>query len=243
MVQAPVGWHCRSCVRRNARKSPVVRYQPSNRGMLGFWQTPVTAALIIINVAGYLAELAIPHLQRDGSEVGYYVYYGDWYRLVTNMFLHVSVLHIGMNMLSLLWIGRAVEPALGRWRYLGLYLVAGYGGSVACYLFSNPFQGAVGASGAIFGLLGAFFILARRARVDTSGILVMIGINLAFSFSVPGIAWQAHIGGLVTGMALAGVFGLARQRRHVVPVSVTALVLTTLALTAAVIAFLPGQFA
>lgn len=244
MVQAPVGWHCRRCVKRNARQSPVIRYRPTNRGMSGLWQTPVTAVLIFVNVGAFIAEQAIPSLELQGAMAGGPVYFdGQWYRLITSMFLHVNIIHIGMNMLSLYWVGRAVEPALGRWRYLGLYLVAGFGGSVACYLFVQPYVASLGASGAIFGLLGAYFMLARRARVDTSGILVIIGINLVYSFAVPGISWQAHVGGLVTGGVLASVFGLARHRKQVVPVSLAALSLTTIGLVALLIVFLPAQFA
>jgi membrane associated rhomboid family serine protease len=231
-------------VKRNARQSPVIRYRPTNRGMAGLWQTPVTATLIIINVAAFIAEQAIPSLELRGAMAGGPVYFNDqWYRLVTSMFLHINILHIGMNMLSLYWIGRVVEPALGRWRYLGLYMVSGFGGSVACYLFVQPYVASLGASGAIFGLLGAYFMLARRARADTSGIMVVIGINLVYSFAVPGISWQAHIGGLVTGAILAAVFGLARHRKQVVPVSLAALSLTTVGLIALLIAFLPAQFA
>ncbi|MGA3221613.1 MAG: rhomboid family intramembrane serine protease, partial [Acidimicrobiales bacterium] len=107
-----------------------------------------------------------------------------------------------------------VEPVLGKWRYLALFLVSGLGGAVGSYLFANPFDEAVGASGAIFGLFGAYFVLARRASANTSGIVVLIVINLVFSFSVPGIAWQDHVGGLVTGLVVAAGLGLARHGRH-----------------------------
>jgi membrane associated rhomboid family serine protease len=242
MVQAPVGWHCRSCVRRNAKTSPVVRYRPGNN-LPGFWQTPVTLSLIAINIIVYFVTASSPHVQFDGEEIGVLVYQGDWYRLLTSMFVHYSVEHIGLNMISLLIVGRWVEPVVGPWRYLGTYLVSGFGGSVAVYLFTNPLTPSAGASGAIFGLFGAYFVLARRASADTSGIVVLIGVNLAYSFAVAGVSWQAHIGGLVTGMAVAYVLSVARHRdkRIEVALSAGALVILCLVLSLLVVAVQPGQ--
>jgi membrane associated rhomboid family serine protease len=178
-------------------------------------QTPITTGLIVINVVLFLAASAsdaltanswmYPILMQNG---------GQWYRLFSSFFVTNSLLDVALNMWCLLIIGRLVEPALGWWRYLALYLLSGLGGSVAYYLLGNPFQPAAGASGAIFGLFGAYFVLARRASTNTSGIVALIGINLFFSFVIPNIAWQAHIGGLVTGVAVAGGFALARHRRQ-----------------------------
>ncbi len=214
MVQAPVGWQCHQCVRQNARKSPVVRYQPGAVTLPGLLQTPVTLALIAICVVLYGASTIYPNLLNDTAEWGALVDSGQAYRLFTSIFFHVDFLHITLNMISLLIIGRLVEPALGKWRYLALFLVAGLGGSVAAYLLTTPTTPSVGASGAIFGLFGAYFVLARRAAANTSGILVLIGVNLAYSFAVPGISWQAHVGGLITGVVLAAGFGLGRRHRR-----------------------------
>jgi membrane associated rhomboid family serine protease len=215
MVQAPVGWHCHQCVRRNARKSPVTRYQPGTAALPRLSQTPVTTALIVINVALFVAASAsdtltanswmYPILMQNG---------GQWYRLFSSFFVTNSLLDVGLNMWCLLIIGRLVEPALGKWRYLALYLLSGLGGSVAYYLLGNPLEPAAGASGAIFGLFGAYFVLARRASANTSGIVALIGINLVFSFVIPNVAWQAHVGGLVTGLAVAGGFALGRRHRR-----------------------------
>jgi membrane associated rhomboid family serine protease len=213
MVQAPVGWHCHQCVRRNARQSPVARYRPGSTNLPTVRETPVTMALIVICVALYVASSADPNLLNDAAEAGILVQGGQWYRLFTAIFFHLDFLHIALNMVSLLVIGRLVEPVLGKWRYLALFLVTGFGGAVGSYLFANPFVEAVGASGAIFGLFGAYFVLARRASANTSGIVVLIGVNLVFSFTVPGIAWQDHVGGLVTGLVVAAGLGLARHRR------------------------------
>ncbi|HTW07793.1 MAG TPA: rhomboid family intramembrane serine protease [Acidimicrobiales bacterium] len=214
MVQAPVGWHCRQCVRRNTKTSPVVRYRPGSAGAFGATQAPVTAGIIAVCVVVYIASVAAPAVQSDGQEVGLLVQSGQWYRLVTSIFVHYSILHIGLDMFSLFIVGRALEPALGWWRYLGLFLVAGFGGAIGAYLLTSPFDAEAGASGAIFGLFGAYFVLARRARLNTSGILTLIVINLVYSFTVPGIAWQAHVGGLLTGLVVSGALGL---RRHLGP--------------------------
>ena len=214
MVQAPVGWHCRQCVRKNAKKSPVIRYRPSTGTLPTLSQVPMTMGLIAICVALYIASTAdYPNLLDDTAMQGLAVQNGQWYRVFTSIFFHLNILHIGLNMVSLLIIGRLVEPILGKWRHLALFLVSGLGGSLAVFLFTNPLEPTVGASGAIFGLFGAYFVLARRARADTSGIGVLIAINLFYSFVIPDISWQDHIGGLVTGIVLAAGFGLGRRGR------------------------------
>jgi membrane associated rhomboid family serine protease len=159
---------------------------------------------------------------------------GDYYRLLTSMFLHYGIIHLLLNMWALWVVGGALEPLLGRVRFLALYLVSGLGGSVAVYLtagmdvslFGNrPLFGGftaltAGASGAVFGLFGAFYVVLRRLRRDTSGITVILAINLIFTFTVSGISVAGHLGGLVVG-ALAA-FGLAyapRQQRTLIQVA------------------------
>jgi membrane associated rhomboid family serine protease len=213
MVEAPVGWQCRACVKRNARTSPVIRYRPGRPGVASLGQLPVTSGIIATCVVLFLASSADPGLLNQVVDWGYGVQiYGQWYRLFTSIFFHLNVLHIALNMFSLLIVGRVVEPVLGRWKYLALFLASGFGGSVASYILSNPSTAGVGASGAIFGLFGAYFVLARRAAVNTSGILTLIAVNLGYSFVVPGISWQAHVGGLVTGVVVAAGFGLSRHQ-------------------------------
>ena len=215
MTEAPVGWQCHQCVRRNAKRSPVTRYQPGAVRMPRLSQTPVTTALIVINAVLFVAASASDTLTANS-----WVYPivmqngGQWYRLFSSFFVTNSFLDVALNMWCLLIIGRLIEPALGKWRFLALYLLSGLGGSVAYYLLGNPLEPAAGASGAIFGLFGAYFVLARRSSANTSGIVALIGINLVFSFVIPNVAWQAHIGGLVTGLAVAGGFALARRQRR-----------------------------
>ena len=214
MVQAPVGWHCRRCVHQAARKSPVVRYRPGAVGMPSARQAPVTMALIFINLVLFLAATASPRLTFDSYDIPIIMsHFGQSYRLFASFFITNSFLDVALNMWCLYIIGRLVEPALGKGRFLALYLLAGLGGSVAYYLLGNAQVPAAGASGAIFGLFGAYFIVARRAAANTSSIIALIAINLVFSFTVPQIAWQAHVGGLLTGLVVASGLGLARRGR------------------------------
>ncbi|GGK32632.1 rhomboid family intramembrane serine protease [Pilimelia terevasa] len=140
------------------------------------------------------------------------IYHGEYYRLVAAMFLHFGLLHLGLNMWALWAFGRYLEAALGPIRYLALYLLAGLGGNVAAYLFA-PGALTVGASGAVFGLFGALFIVLRRLGNDTSSVLTVLGINLLFTFAIPQISKAGHIGGLVVG-ALAALALAYAPRRH-----------------------------
>jgi membrane associated rhomboid family serine protease len=133
-------------------------------------------------------------------------YQHQWYRLITSAFLHEGWTHILLNMLSLAIIGPAVEAALGTARFVALYLLAAVGGSVGAYLLTKPGEYGIGASGAIFGIMGAYYVLARSRGLDMSSITGLIVINLVISFVIPGISWEAHLGGLITGTAVC--FGL-----------------------------------
>jgi membrane associated rhomboid family serine protease len=125
---------------------------------------------------------------------------GEWWRLITSAFLHASVLHIAFNMLALWWLGAPVEMVLGRVRFIGLYLVSGLAGAAGA-LVANPQALTVGASGAIFGLLGAGMILEWQATGSLAGnYLTLIVINLAISFAVPNISVGGHLGGLIGGI-------------------------------------------
>jgi membrane associated rhomboid family serine protease len=127
------------------------------------------------------------------------------WRMLTALFLHGSFLHILFNMYSLLIFGPILERSLGRWRFLTLYLLSGLGGSVAVLLIA-PTSAVLGASGAIFGLLGAFFVIQRRLGGNNLQLIIVIGLNLVIGFVIPNIAWQAHVGGLVVGGIVAFVF-------------------------------------
>jgi membrane associated rhomboid family serine protease len=140
--------------------------------------------------------------------------HGDWWRLITSAFLHGSVLHILFNMLALWWLGAPVELAIGRVRYLGLYLVSGLAGAAGA-LIANPNAITVGASGAIFGLLGAGLILEWQATGSLAGnYLMLIVINLAISFAVPGISIGGHLGGLIGGIVITLAYTYLRDRQR-----------------------------
>lgn len=131
---------------------------------------------------------------------------GEWYRLLTSVFLHGSILHLAFNMYVLVVLGPTLERVLGHVRYTLLFILAGLGGAVASYAFSGPMTLSVGASGAIFGLMGALLVAGRRLRYDIKMVAALIAINLVIGFVFgAGIDWRAHLGGLVTGAALAAV--------------------------------------
>jgi membrane associated rhomboid family serine protease len=179
----------------------------------------VTKILVAVNVAVYLAELAAGgNLNGTGNRIyvegvlfGPFVADGEYYRLFTAMFLHYGPLHLGLNMLALWWFGAAVEQVLGRGRYLLLYLVSGLAGSAGALLFS-PDNPTVGASGAIFGILGAAVVLERqRTYVLGGGALGIIVVNLVITFAIPGISIGGHLGGLAGGAL--GILALSRFGR------------------------------
>jgi membrane associated rhomboid family serine protease len=165
-------------------------------GLLG-GSTPLTEAGAVNGITQYrnTATGAIIDVPTGVAD-------GEFYRLFTSMFLHYGLIHLALNMWALWVLGRNLEGALGPLRFAVLYLVSGLGGSVACYVFT-PDAYAAGASGAVYGLFAALFILLRRLRRDTSSIMVVLIINIVFSFSVPGISIAAHLGGLLTGAAIA----------------------------------------
>lgn len=158
---------------------------------------------------------------------------GEYYRLLTSMFLHYGLLHLALNMWALWVLGRELESSLGPGRFLTLYLLSGLGGSVAAYLFA-PEAMSAGASGAVYGLFAALFVVLRRLNRDTSAIITVLVINLIFSFSVRVISIEAHLGGLVTGAAIGVALAYApREMRNRVLVAAGAasvLILTALTL-------------
>jgi membrane associated rhomboid family serine protease len=179
----------------------------------------VTKILIAINVGVYLLELAAGgRLDGTGNEIytkgvlsGPFVADGDWWRLLTATFLHGGPFHLGLNMLALWWFGSALEEVLGRGRYLLLYVVSGLAGSAGALLFT-PDTPTVGASGALFGILGAAVVLERQGtHVFGGAALGIIAINLVFTFAVPGISIGGHLGGLVGGAL--GMLALSRFGR------------------------------
>ncbi len=200
------------CVREQAANAPVRR--TAFGGIVRGTRPVVTYTVIGLCLVVFLLQLVIPGLTRSllyapvftaGLEGA--IPAQPW-RMLTAAFLHSqgSFLHIAFNMYALYILGKVLEPAMGRSRFAALYLIAAVGGSVGVLLLSpNPLQGVVGASGAVFGLFGALFIVQRKRGGDVKQIVVLIIINAVLGFVVPGIAWEAHLGGLVTGAACAAI--------------------------------------
>ena len=213
MVFAPVGIRCpdHSGQPQGAARivQKVQRNTSRNPGI-------VTTVLIAINVGIYLLQLAngasvnanSGWIFEHGALYGPLVAQGDWYRLITAAFLHYGPIHLGLNMLALWWIGRALENWLGPVRYLLLYFVSGLAGSAGA-LLANPTAVTVGASGAVYGILGAAIVLERQGTYVLGGsALTLLIVNLAFTFAVPGISIGGHLGGAAGG-ALA-ILALSR---------------------------------
>jgi membrane associated rhomboid family serine protease len=214
MTPTPVGMRCPECASHRTR----VTMGPA---AFSGGATPATFVLIALNVIVFLAEVAGAHggLSAEASPLipkfalfGPAVAEGEWYRLLTSAFLHASLFHIGGNMLLLYFLGRILEPAIGTPRFVAIYFVALFAGSFGALIFT-PDGLSLGASGAVFGVLGAGFVIARGRGIDNlaSSIGFLIVLNLAISFGVPGISVGAHLGGLVAGVLCAGLV-LAGER-------------------------------
>jgi membrane associated rhomboid family serine protease len=211
MVEAPVGHHCPTCVKEENRGVPQprqVRWMQPGQTRL----TPVVTALIAVNVIIFLITSSRPDVEVRYAQIPARIASGEYYRLITAAFLHANFFHILFNMVALLILGPPIETAIGRVRFLALYLLAALGGSVCSYLFSPVNVAGVGASGAIFGLFGAYFAIARARRAETGGIVALIAINLVFSFIDSAIDWRAHVGGLITGFTIGAMLALAERR-------------------------------
>jgi membrane associated rhomboid family serine protease len=248
---AAVGQQCVECVREGGRTSRPVRAifggTPSRSAI-------VTWSLLGINVVLYLVEMAKPGLADSWSLLGYAsrtgfppyqgIAAGQWYRLITSAFLPptgaTGLIDIAFNMWALFIVGPGLEKILGWARYLGVYLLSAVGGGAAYYLVAPPNASALGASGAIFGLFAAWFVVSRRLRLDSSRIITLIVLNLVFSFIYrSSIAWQAHIGGLITGAIIAAAYAYApRKGRTAIQAGATVAVL---AILAAIVAYRTGQ--
>ena len=234
MVAAPVGFHCPDCVAGDAR---TVRVPVTPAGGRLVQRPTVTYAIIATCVAIYGIEAltgANQAINRFGMVGAAIALNGEWYRLLTSAFLHVSIFHILMNMYVLLIVAPIVERFLGHARFLLLYLISGLGGAVASYAFSAPVVASVGASGAIFGMMGALFVVARRLHADVTQALGLIGLNLVLGFLIPGIDWRAHVGGLVVGLALTALFAYAPRRNRVLVQAIGVLAVVALLIGATI---------
>lgn len=233
MRDAAVGHQCVQCVQAGARtiRQPRTRFGGRQRSA-----TPVvTYALIAINVLAFVLQMASRNLEKELTLWPPAVVDGQFYRLVTAAFLHYGATHLLFNMWALYVVGPPLEMWLGRLRFGALYALSGLGGSVLVYLLSPLNTATAGASGAIFGLFGATFVVGKRLALDIRWVVAVIVINLLFTFIIPAItshliSWQAHVGGLVTGGLVAAAYVYPPpERRTAVQAAVTVIVLVAFA--------------
>jgi membrane associated rhomboid family serine protease len=233
MRSAAVGHQCDECVREGENS---VRQPRTAFGGRDKKTTPViTYTLIAINVALFVLETVSPNLQSELVLRSPAVASGDLYRLVTSAFMHYGIAHLLFNMYALYIIGPPLENWLGRLRFTSLYALSALGGSVLVYLLAPLNAATAGASGAIFGLFGAAFVVGKRLNLNVQWVVGLIVLNLAFTFVIPllggqNISWQGHIGGLITGSVVAAAYAYApRERRALIQVSATVALLVLFA--------------
>jgi membrane associated rhomboid family serine protease len=225
MRDAAVGHQCEECVREGAK---TVRQPRTVFGGRDKKTTPVvTYALIAINVAMFVLDTVSPTMQSELVLRSPTVADGDLYRLLTSAFMHYGIAHLLFNMYALYVLGPPLESWLGRLRFTALYLLSALGGSVLVYLLAPLNAATAGASGAVFGLFGAAFVVGKRLNLNVQWVVGLIVLNLAFTFVIPllggaNISWQGHIGGLVTGALVAAAYAYApRERRTLIQISAT----------------------
>jgi len=217
-VPSAVGVHCVDCARRNASSR---RGVSSLLGGRAITDALVTKGLVVACVTIYLVQMALPSLGAQFAFVPAVASSQPW-RFMTTAFLHASLMHLAFNMWALWVLGSALEPILGRWRFAALCALSALGGSTMIYWLASPTAPAswltstVGASGAVFGLFAALFIIQRRFGRDTSAIVGLLVLNLAISFIGANISWQGHLGGLVTGAIVAALYAWAPRNRRTV---------------------------
>ena len=230
MTPTPVGMRCPECA---SERTKVTRgaVAPSRH------DAPATYVLIALNVAAFLVEIASASgglsvqnssMVFDFGLFGPSVAEGEWYRLLTSGFLHASIIHIGFNMFALYFLGRILEPGIGTPRFIALYFASLFAGSFGALLL-DPNALTIGASGAVFGIFGATFVIARSRGVDAlaSTIGIVLLFNLVLTFGSSRLSVGGHLGGLAAGLLcalviVAGDRGMLGPRR--LPLELAAMV-------------------
>lgn len=220
MRPASVGFQCPACVAegqatvRQPRRTTAVRVAAAKMG-------PVTAGLIATNVLVFVVTVATAGGQimanyrsplfEQFATSPFEIADGQWWRIVSGAFLHYGLTHLAVNMFSLYILGRDLEGYLGSARYAAIYLLSAIGGSVAVLFFADPFVAVAGASGAIFGLLGATGVAMYQRKANLRSLFTILAINVLISF-LPGISLAAHLGGFVLGAAAGAVVIYGKRR-------------------------------
>jgi membrane associated rhomboid family serine protease len=212
-TQAAVGVQCPECVRegrKSTAKTPL-RTQASRAFRPSSGAPVVTYSIIAICAIVFVLQWVGGSAVTNQLAFGQHVLTEPW-RVLTAAVAHGSILHLLFNMYALFLMGSVLEPALGRGRFIMLFVLTALGGCVAVLLIA-PGATVIGASGAVFGMFGAFFIIQRRLGGNATQIMVVIAINLVLSFIIPGISWEGHVGGLIVGAALGAILSRTRGPR------------------------------
>ena len=203
MKPASIGYQCPTCA---SDSIPVIKGINRNRFIPIQKNTPVTKFLSISLLAVYvfqflLGDILIANFALFAPNVGN----GQWWLLITAGFLHGSIFHLLFNVYILWVIGSQLESIVGKINFVIIYFVSLIGGSFASYLFSPFGSYSIGASGAIFGLMGAMLVVGRKRNLDISQITTLVAINVVIGFVLSGIDWRAHLGGLAAGAFITWV--------------------------------------
>lgn len=229
MVPAAVGFQCPECVRegnkgvRRARNirlggGSVVTWVLIGINLAVFLLVHATSSTFLLDLMQHTNSFCVQNSPGFGcTAISRGVRDGAYWELLTSIFTHQQLLHIGSNMLSLWMIGPWVEAALGRVRYVATYLLCGLGGSALVLWSASPNIPTLGASGAIFGLLGVLIVLFLRRGLPVGQLVVVAGLNFYLTFAYPGISWQAHVGGFVTGLVIGGIIAITPGIRRRTP--------------------------
>jgi membrane associated rhomboid family serine protease len=242
MTPTPVGMRCPEC---SQQKTQVRNLRSMNVEPIA------TYILLAINVMIFIGVQSNASLEYDLALTSYTidpysqsivgVSEGDWWLVLTSGFLHTEILHLGLNMLALFWLGRMIEPALGHARFVGIYFASLFAGALGVMILS-PEDFTRGASGAIYGLLGAAIVMARNRNIDLmqSGLIPILAINLLFTFFANGISIGGHIGGLIGGLVVTFIVEeLAARRRKSEPLAVAVCVVFAVAFAVAAVLVSP----
>lgn len=219
-----MGYQCVDCIRETAHTTDPGRTVLGVPADKRTDKALVVPALIVLNTAVFVATVvgsgslmgnaAAPLFQSWSLVPRSVAVDGEWWRLLTSGFLHFGPLHLAFNMWALWALGRDLELALGRARFLAIYFVSLLGGSAAVFVLSGVQTDTAGASGAVFGLMGGLAVVLLRLRQSPRPVLTLIAINIALSIAIPGISLYGHIGGMLTGAAVTAVIVYAPRDRQ-----------------------------